>query len=392
MRILIQTLAISLLLASTSAVSPSLMAGPDQPADQPGDFPHDIHLEQEMVCADCHVNASSMTSATEDARPSVEVCLDCHDEDGIEIKSISWGPKPEAQTIRQEISRGLIFSHEAHMDRTSNCEYCHLEEDTMTGKVQLPSMGKCMQCHEGRRGLDDCSICHSVVGILRPSDHHFTWISHHREEARQDDGSCLACHNADYCQECHEGGRTLAAREPPTDRLLPYGPQVAGDETMVQRAHDLNYRFTHSLDAEGKESECAVCHQRETFCSDCHASGEDPSQFRPAWHGRSDWGAIPGAVGTGGGSHAEMARRDIEMCAACHEVSLTGTDPACLTCHRDLSLGRGNDPSTHDPGFAGDVGDGEWHDDPGALCYVCHTRSQAAGDAGFCGYCHGEHD
>lgn len=380
-----------LLLVPVLTVSPSLTEGADQDGLSPGAFPHQSHLDQGMVCAGCHVKAHASSKAAESNRPPIDVCRDCHDEDSEEIKSVSWGAEPEARSIRPQISSELIFSHKAHADRGFECEHCHLEQEATQSVVQTPGMGSCFRCHEGRRGLDDCAACHSGVAILRPIDHDIGWTNHHREDARMGDGRCAACHNADYCQECHEGGRSLPTETPPVEQFLPYGPQVAADQLLVQRAHELNYRFTHSLDAAGKETECQTCHLTDSFCSDCHTSG-DPSQLRPLWHGGTDWGAIPGGVGSGGGRHAEMARRDMELCAACHEITLAGTDPTCLTCHRDFSPSRGNDPSTHDPGFASGAGKGEWHDDDGAVCYVCHTRSQNSGDAGFCGYCHGPMD
>ena len=88
----------------------------------------------------------------------------------------------------------------------------------------------------------------------------------------------------------------------------------------MKGAHDLNYRFTHAIDAKGKERECAVCHEPASFCTECHRPESDPAFFRPPWHGGSDWGAIAGAVGSGGGRHAVLARRDMERCAACHDL------------------------------------------------------------------------
>jgi len=377
-----------LLLAPALTCFLSLIANAGQGGSQAPGFTHGPHLEQEMECVSCHAEAPSSTCATEDMRPPVEVCEECHEEDSEEIRSASWAAKPKEQTVLQRIMTELIFSHEAHMARDLDCEHCHLGGEAAQADVQIPLMEKCFMCHEGRGGVDDCAVCHSGVGILRPSDHDVGWVNHHGEEPRGDDSRCQACHNSDYCQECHEGGRLIPTEKAPRASFLPYGPQVAGDEMAVERAHDLNYRFTHSLDAVSRESECRACHQYETFCSDCHSLEGDPSQSKPRWHGGPYWGAIGGGVGTGGGEHAEMARGDIELCASCHEVTLAGTDPTCLTCHRDFTLGRGNDPRTHDPGFAGDAGRGEWHEDDGAICYVCHARDQAAGDAGFCGYCH----
>jgi hypothetical protein len=234
--------------------------------------------------------------------------------------------------------------------------------------------------------VDDCSTCHKRVHILRPADHGAEWAHVHEEEARIGEGRCAECHNADYCQECHEGGAPLAAQALETSSFIPYGPQVAGTGLRVERAHDLNYRDTHALDAAGRQTDCLACHRFESFCSDCHAPDDDPERFRPLWHGGPDWAPSPSAIGSGGGGHGEMARRDIELCAACHEIGIGAEDPRCLRCHRDFTPGRGNDPGTHGPGFAADMGDGEWHDDGGAVCYICHIRE--SGDDRFCGYCH----
>lgn len=92
---------------------------------------------------------------------------------------------------------------------------------------------------------------------------------------------------------------SLPALEALEQRFTLNGPQVAGKGTLPERVHELNYRFTHPLDAEGKETECSVCHRFESFCSDCHAS-EGDAFGKPAWHGGADWGAVSVAVGAGG--------------------------------------------------------------------------------------------
>jgi hypothetical protein len=307
---------------------------------------------------------------------------------GVELGSASGEDKSPDQARKELIARELVFSHDKHADRGFDCEYCHGEGDPAEAGAEFRTMDLCFQCHEGRRGVEDCSICHKRVHILRPADHGFDWVHVHREEASQDDDRCAMCHNEDYCQECHEGGRLLPAQSLESNPFIPYGPQVAGKEPLIRRAHDLNYRYTHGLDASGKESDCLACHGFESFCSDCHAPKDDPEKFRPFWHGGTGWSTF--GVGSGGGKHAEMARRDLELCAACHEVELGAADPTCLLCHRDRTPGRGNDPSTHGPGFAGGAGKGDWHDDDGAVCYICHIR-ESGGDR-FCGYCHEPHE
>ena len=94
-------------------------------------------------------------------------------------------------------------------------------------------------------------------------------------------------------------------------------------------------------------------------------------------------------VGSGGGDHARLARRDIERCAACHDVQ--GADPNCILCHTDPDGIEGTNPKTHAINFMNDS-NGDWHDDPGSVCYNCHTDPNAYPggnpNIGFCAYCH----
>lgn len=360
------------------------MAGPTNGGS--GGFTHAPHLDQGIECTDCHASALTSARTSDDLLPTPEECEVCHEgEPWASARADSAGVYA-GRRHRTVIAKEIIFSHKSHIEMGLSCEECHSGGKEVRAAVEPATMQGCFQCHEGRRGTDDCASCHLRVHILTPSDHDGDWTSNHREEARQDDERCLLCHNRDYCQDCHEGGDTLPTEVGYAQQFLPYGPQLAGDGLRVERAHELNYLYTHPLDAAAKESDCFSCHRYETFCLDCHAPEDDPDRFRPLWHGGPGWGAEAGAVGTGGGTHAEMARRDMELCAACHEVGAGAADPECLECHRDSTPGRGNDPSTHRAGFAGDVGEGEWHDEEGAVCYVCHTRE--AGADGFCGYCH----
>ena len=91
---------------------------------------------------------------------------------------------------------------------------------------------------------------------------------------------------------------------------------------------------------------------------------------------------------SGGGVHADIARRDLESCAACHDTQ--GADPNCIMCHTDNDGIKGTNPKTHAIGFMNNE-QGDWHGDFGAVCYNCHTDGGALSQTfgqGFCGYCH----
>ena len=156
----------------------------------------------------------------------------------------------------------------------------------------------------------------------------------------------------------------------------------------------MNYRFTHAIDAKGRAADCQVCHQEQTFCNDCHKSGSQAlGGVIPTSHEASTF--ITFGVGTGGGEHARLARRDIQSCMTCHDAE--GSDPTCMKCHIDPDGVKGTNPKTHVANFMSDNDNGDWHFYAGATCFACHTDPNAKprnmggiAGRGFCGYCHGK--
>jgi len=339
-------------------------------------FPHALHVEEEgLECLDCHGPAVESHRA-DDHLLDTELCLDCHDEGDVPLV---WPPGV----------RDLLFSHQHHVDGLDmDCLACHAGA-LREGVAALPAMDGCMTCHTGLQAPRECSACHlAELAKLVPPSHDAGWGDGHGRLARIWDTGCVPCHAVSDCQECHEGALLNELAALGVSRQTPFAPALAGSEgQIVQRVHGLNYRFLHALEARGKTSNCVTCHELDTgdFCAECHNPAGDAG-LRPVWHGGADWGALAGAVGSGGGRHADLARRDMENCAACHETQ--GDDATCLLCHMDRTPGLGNDPRTHGRDFADEVGEGDFHDDPGALCYACHQRQTTAG-TGFCGYCHG---
>jgi hypothetical protein len=248
-------------------------------------------------------------------------------------------------------------------------------------------MARCVACHQQQRITGECMLCHVDPLSLRPVSHGPGFRDQHEALVRSGEQSCAMCHGTNDCQECHDGDLLLVATNP-IDHLSPTAPTEGEvrEPHVLGRVHSLDYRFTHGLEARSKETECRVCHEPQTFCVECHNPDDEPGRFRPIWHGGSDWGAVPGGVGTGGGRHGELARRDMESCSSCHDVQ--GADPTCLQCHMDLVPGIGSDPRTHAPGYKKNER-GRWHDDPNDICYVCHQASSGAGP-GFCTYCHAD--
>ena len=103
------------------------------------------------------------------------------------------------------------------------------------------------------------------------------------------------------------------------------------DALRLQAAHDLNYRFTHPVDARSRVIDCATCHDSKTFCADCHQSGGIVTEGRIKPQSHVEAGFVSIGAASGGGRHAQMGRRDIESCVSCHDVE--GKDPSCMLCH-----------------------------------------------------------
>jgi hypothetical protein len=235
-----------------------------------------------------------------------------------------------------------------------------------------------------------CENCHTTTANLLPQDHKTAgFFENHKFSAEREDQNCAICHDNNFCESCHTATVMIDESNTAQDFYTPYSPHKFLQNSKMQqitRVHDLNFRYSHGIDAKGKEDQCQTCHQLETFCSECHNSiGEGDyalGGFVPFSHTKANFTTI--GVGTGGGEHAILAKRDIESCIACHDIY--SGDPNCILCHVDPDGIKGTNPKTHDSGFM-DSEKGDWHDDQGSVCFTCHTNTGTAG-IGFCGYCH----
>lgn len=357
-------------------------------------FSHKYH-QQELgtACTDCHVGATESTAAADNLLGGKEACATCHDVESEDNCTLCHYEDEDTWRALETRETGLLFDHQFHAEKAGlECEACHknLNDVDYANAESMPGMEDCTSCHNNQQASLECASCHISTLNLRPVDHTADFLVTHKNVARMSQDDCAMCHTSTDCAECHEGSALFTTTGGGnTDVQTPFFPSSGGGTQglMLNRVHDLNFRFTHPLQAQGRTQECATCHETQNFCQDCHeAEGVDVAG-KPLWHGGPNWGAIAGAVGTGGGRHAELAKRDIENCAGCH--STRGDDPTCVLCHNDFDGVRGTNPKTHETGFANRFSEGSsFHDDNSAVCYACHTDTQQAG-IGFCGYCHG---
>ncbi|HEX9828951.1 MAG TPA: cytochrome c3 family protein [Bacteroidota bacterium] len=362
-------------------------------------FQHQTHVEGAGIqCIECHEGAVQSTASSDLLLSKKANCQSCHEEQLNEnCTYCHTSDDPETYLPLTTPERELIFSHENHAEtRQIACETCHTDLDASKEFVGalVPAMVTCNTCHNDVTASNTCESCHTNLVSLRPENHDRTdFMREHKRFARMAETSCASCHTQETCNDCHIGAGLTKVDEAGRDLTSPRSPRLQsldrGRSNVLSTVHDLNFKFTHSISAKGKSADCQTCHRQEQFCATCHAAGGNVNQlgFKPATH--SEAGFVTIGVGSGGGKHAQMARRDLESCASCHGGE--AVDPTCMTCHVDTDGIRGTDPKTHTRGYMSGV-NGAWHSDPGSTCFACHTdpnaRTGGVKGKGFCSYCH----
>lgn len=382
---------------------------PDEDRTDQVKFDHSKHSD--AACTDCHAAVTS-EHAEDNLLPNPTKCKDCHEEKDVRgfLKIDASVPLSQASFMRKD--KPIHFSHAKHITVVGkDCNVCHANFTKIAysseSPMRLPTMTVCVNCHSDQASTVNtaahavtaaptaCLACHTTMtGLLPPSHREADFRTTHKHAVRlgAQKENCASCHTDASCQSCHSGSgvdasavasRFYAPEQPRVEAMDNARPMV------VQQVHRMNFRFTHGLDADAKSTECQSCHEPATFCAQCHGSKQEAVGFSPVPPSHGAAGFIVLGVGSGGGLHATLGRRDIEQCAACHQQD--GTEPACVKCHIDPDGIKNTNPRTHEPGFMKST-NGSWHEDAGAACYVCHVDAHAhPGDKtglGFCGYCH----
>ena len=358
-------------------------------------FSHKFHLENYVDCVDCHTAVPDATNLNDSLLPTMDDCGECHDiEDEDNCNKCHY--KDIQEEFPEEKKSEVKFNHKFHLDNQKlKCTDCHTGLDKVDYAqdvpTALPSMESCTTCHTSQGPAPiECSNCHISTANLMPEDHKVAdFIRVHKFEAKSNGEKCETCHSNNFCENCHAATVGITESNSKTDFYTPYSPYKFKDDVKQQQItfkHDLNYVYNHGVDARLHKDQCQTCHQTETFCAKCHsADGQGDYALGgvvPFSHTQPNFTTV--GVGSGGGLHAQLAQKDIESCAACHDVE--GGDANCVLCHNDSDGIKGTNPQTHPAGFMQDT-HGDWHNDDGSVCFNCHTSTHTPG-VGFCGYCH----
>ncbi len=359
-------------------------------------FSHSFHSEI-TDCASCHTTVDSSTTLTDRLLPNMESCAQCHDvEDDKNCTQCHYEDVFEPLVQKKS---DLNFSHKLHVtEKKVECQTCHQGvtkvDYAFKAEKVFPDMETCFTCHGATKAApNECSTCHtSTVNLIPQSHKSASFINNHKFAANAFNANCVMCHDNNSCEECHVATTMITENNTADNFYQPYAPTNStkgAKQQQITRVHSLDYVYNHGIDAKGKVDNCRTCHQVETFCVKCHNSEEHDfamGGIMPMSHLDKNFMTV--GVGTGGGEHATLARRDIESCVSCHDVQ--GADPTCIKCHMDPDGIKGTNPKTHPANFMKDT-HGDWHDSYGSICYNCHTSAspQTPAGTGFCGYCHG---
>jgi hypothetical protein len=304
-------------------------------------FSHTFHVKESGIeCTVCHYNAPKSNLASDNLIGDHESCKSCHEEQLGGNCAFCHVDPDNIQPIKNK-EREFKFSHSLHIDKTIDCAACHRNVDAVTyiTSANMPDMKNCIDCHEKKNITTECNVCHTDFSNLLPADHrNGDFKKDHKRQTRIGglNAECSTCHSESFCMNCHAGielQKFGSNRELSTDPMPRIQLKDSPAELKIQQVHELNYKFTHGIDAKSKRIDCYSCHEQSTFCAECHQTGGEINQMKIKPLNHSEPGFKTFGRGSDGGTHAKLAHRDIDYCASCHDVE--GADPVCMMCHTE---------------------------------------------------------
>ncbi len=135
--------------------------------EQPFPFSHQLHLEKELVCTDCHESVERGPVAS---IPSVNTCMICHSQIATERPLIKQMAEMQAKGLDFAWQRvydypresHVRFEHAPHIRAKVECSTCHgnQKEQTVARRMVDMDMAFCVNCHKQKQASNDCMTCH----------------------------------------------------------------------------------------------------------------------------------------------------------------------------------------------------------------------------------------
>ena len=134
---------------------------------QPFPFSHQIHLEKELMCTDCH---ESVEKGPRASIPGVNTCMVCHSQIATDrplIKQMAEMQEKGLDFAWQRVydyprEAHVRFEHAPHIRRGVACATCHgdQKQQTVARRMVNMDMGFCINCHKEKQASNDCLTCH----------------------------------------------------------------------------------------------------------------------------------------------------------------------------------------------------------------------------------------
>jgi len=299
-------------------------------------FPHRTHLAglacgapHEPACLNCNSCHTPSEADRADKLPSAKLCEHCHRNDAPELRTVlAFQPdRPYGK---------IAFDHDRHLAMPAlggQCVSCHAGV-VESGVRSMPPMSQCFSCHEHERQWQQgkCAPCHETRDLdrLMPESflrHEGSFARTHGQLAMQEQRLCQACHAQAECDDCHDISQRFGIEQRRPANL---------EQNFVHRG---DFMVRHAIEAQSEPSRCARCHEPET-CDACHVERGVSGNL---WNGRSPH--PPGWIGPDPRArnfHGREARRDILLCAGCHEQ---GPATNCIRCHQVGAYGGNPHPN-----------------------------------------------
>lgn len=346
---------------------------------------HKLHVERDVLCADCHDPKETGTPTLPDSK----TCFECHEKDlsqEPERVQAYFGavrqPDGSYRFSRPAYMADLIMPHKEHTESGVECVSCHGPplERAFPRPAPLAFMTKCVDCHEQKPDRrTSCETCHKETRKELPPASHAAlgFRTVHGKSApkgwKEGNGeTCGICHQVPQdCSGCHEKTKPETHRVAGWNRFHGQGDLLGNErpfedlscslchqeracsachQTHKPKSHTRAWeRQYHGLQVDLDRQSCTTCHKQD-FCSSCHQSTE-PVSHRGSWDD----------------AHCLYCHEPLQSngCFACHKNTLghltappkpgnlahtTATDPAgCQSCHVVLP-----------------------HFDSGSRCGICH--------------------